>query len=196
MAVIDRYGFRELAWRGALSLVVGVVVLVWRTPPLPALTVLFAAYAFVDGVLTLDLALRSPDADGRWPYVVEGGVSIAAALVTFFWPGLTLAGLFVVIGARALLLGLVEMIAAWRLTDSVATASLYGLGGFITFTGGLFILELPIVNGALLLTVLGIYAVSFGAALLALGLWYRRTSSSELVRAHRPLLPERRLIQR
>jgi uncharacterized membrane protein HdeD (DUF308 family) len=196
MAVIDRFGWRELAWRGAVSLVVGAVFLVWRTPPLPALTALFAAYAFVDGVLTLDLALRSPDAGERWPYLLEGGVSIAVALVTFFWPGLTLAGLLVAIGVRALVLGLFEMIAAWKLTDSVATASLYGLGGAIAFSAGILVLSLPVVDGVLLLTVLGIYALLFGGALLALGLWFRHTSDRELVRIHRPVLPERGLIQR
>lgn len=190
MAVIDRMNWREVAWRGALSLVVGVVVLVWRTPPLPAFTVLFATYAFVDGVLALDLALRTAQPRGRWPYLLEGAAGIAVALVSFFWPHLSLEGLLVIIGTRALILGILEMIATWGLSSSVATASLYGLGGAVAFSAGIFILQLPVVDTALLLTVFGLYALVFGALLLALGLWFRQSARGEIVGARRPVFPE------
>jgi len=49
-----------------------------------------------------------------WSLVIRGLVAIALGIVTFAWPGITLAALVLVFGAYALLDGVVSIVGAWK----------------------------------------------------------------------------------
>jgi uncharacterized membrane protein HdeD (DUF308 family) len=49
-----------------------------------------------------------------WSFILRGLVSILVGLVTFVWPGLTLAGLVLMFGAYALVDGVVNIAGAWH----------------------------------------------------------------------------------
>lgn len=190
MAIIDRYGWKVLAWRGGVSILFGLMALALPGLTLALFIVLFGAYAFIDGVLTLDASMRAPDSQGRWLFLFAAIFSIGVGLATFFWPGIALLGLVFAVGIRALVLGILEIAAAWSLRGVTTTASLYGLGGLITLLAGVLTLVLPIVSARLLVTVFGVYALFFGGALLALGLWLRGQKNKDVRQGGVPLVPE------
>ena len=49
-----------------------------------------------------------------WSLLIRGLVAIALGIVTFAWPGITLAALVLVFGAYALLDGVVSIVGAWK----------------------------------------------------------------------------------
>src|SRR4051795_10560258 len=79
----------SLALRSGAAVLFGIACL-WPTITDTMLIKLFAAYAFVDGILTLSsggwaLANRSV-----WPLLAGGCVDLAAAVAAYAWSGTTL----------------------------------------------------------------------------------------------------------
>jgi uncharacterized membrane protein HdeD (DUF308 family) len=49
-----------------------------------------------------------------WSLVIRGFVAIAVGIVTFAWPGITVAALVLVFGAYALVDGVISIVGAWK----------------------------------------------------------------------------------
>jgi uncharacterized membrane protein HdeD (DUF308 family) len=170
--------------RGAAALAFGVVLaFVPPGPGLVTLLVLFGGFALINGAFTLVLALRDPRLP-RWSSVIfEGIASAVAGVLALLLPGISSLGLLVVIAGWSVLTGLGALIAAVRLRRHVRGEWLLALSGAlsIAFGLGLFLLTqagvLNVVIWALFptrgrppaLLWVGVYAVVFGALLLALG---------------------------
>lgn len=76
--------------RGIATVALGLFLLIWPIPTLASLVVLFAAYAFADGVFALIALARRGRIAGRGALAAEGGVGVAIGIVTLLWPGLSL----------------------------------------------------------------------------------------------------------
>ncbi len=157
----------SLAWRGIISVIFGVVALAWPGVTLAALTLLYGAYAFADGVLALIVSIRG-HRDHRWLLVIDGLLGIGVGLVTAFWPGLTLLVLVFVIGARFLIMGALQIAAAIKMRRVIPTPFLYGFGGLLALLVGVLAFAMPGLTAVALVTMLAVYALFFGFALLAL----------------------------
>src|SRR5438067_13856155 len=104
------------ALRGAVAVIFGVAAFVLLGFTFDVLVLLFGAYAFVDGVVVLSFGLMAAGEHGRWwPLVVGGIVVLAIGIVTFVQPAATALALVYVIGAWAIVTGLLEIIGAIRL---------------------------------------------------------------------------------
>lgn len=89
-----------LAIRGVAGVAFGILTLITPKMGLVMLMVLFGSYALVDGAFAIVAAVRNKRAGRHWGWMLfEGGLSIAAGLVAFVWPGLTALGLLLVIAA-------------------------------------------------------------------------------------------------
>ena len=70
-----------------------------------------------------------------WSLVIRGLVAIALGIVTFAWPGITLAALVLVFGAYALVDGVVSIVGAWkaaRAHERWVALIFEGIAGIIT----------------------------------------------------------------
>jgi hypothetical protein len=69
-------------------------------PTMLSLVLVFAAYAFVDGMLAIIAAVRGVSRNERWGYLIlEGITGIIAAVAAVLWPGITvLAFIYLVAG--------------------------------------------------------------------------------------------------
>ena len=96
-----------IALRGVAAIVFGVLALVWPGLTLLSLVFLFAAYALVDGVVSIVTGIRrggegrSPD----WWRVVRGIVGVAVAVTAVVMPGITALALLYLIAAWAIVGG-------------------------------------------------------------------------------------------
>jgi uncharacterized membrane protein HdeD (DUF308 family) len=152
-----------LGVRGLLAVVFGVLVLVWPGITVLALAYVFAVYALVDGIGMIISGFRSRGGP-RWSYVLAGVVGVIAGLAAAFWPGVTVLVLAVWAGAWAVVTGVLEIAAAVRREDSGRWWT--ALAGVLSIIAGLFILIWPAIGALALATVLGIYALAAGLALL------------------------------
>src|SRR6266581_3368095 len=102
--------------RGALAIFFGVAAFVSPGLTFDVLVLLFGAYAFVDGVIVLSFGLMAAGEHERWwPLVLGGIVGIATGVLTFAQPQAMALALVYVIGAWAIITGVLEIAAAIRL---------------------------------------------------------------------------------
>lgn len=153
-----------LAIRGVLALIFGVLVLVWPGITVLALAFAFAAYVIVDGIGMVASGLG----DGhraRWAHVLAGVLAILVGIVAAVLPGVTALVLVLLVGAWAVVTGVLEVAAAFRHSPG-ARRWTSALVGVLSVIAGVIILARPGVGALALATVLGVYALLAGLSLL------------------------------
>ncbi len=168
--------------RGAFALLIAALAFAMPAQSVLALTLLFGAFSFADGVFGLIAAVRNIRKGRRWGWLMFSGIlgiltgvavlalPLVATLVlaTFLWTSIAFWSVFS---------GVFEMVAAIRLRKEIG-------GEFWLFLSGLLSAVLGIVVFSLLLTrpvqtflalgwLLGFYAFFFGIILILLGLRLR-----------------------
>jgi len=178
LETLTRYWW-VVALRGALAVLFGVTALVWPGITLFALVLLFGVYSLVDGVFTLAAALGwrdrgATDTGGRIWLFVQGVAGIIIGVLAFVWPGITALALLWLIGIWAIVIGVLEVIAAVRLRRELRREWLLGLSGAATALFGILLIAWPAAGVLTLIALIGISAVVFGVALLAFAVRLRR----------------------
>jgi uncharacterized membrane protein HdeD (DUF308 family) len=160
----------SIALRGVLAIIFGIIALTSPRIAAAAFVVVFAIYAILDGVVAFSTAARRGRAGLHWGwFLFEGLVSVAAGVLSLVYPGMTLLILTLFIAIRALVVGMLEIggAIAWKGMDS---RWLLGITGVVSILFGLVLLWNPAAGTFALIWVIGIYAIVFGAMLVALGL--------------------------
>lgn len=165
--------------RGVVAILIGLVALVLPIITLAALALLFGAYAFVDGVLSLIAVMKGGLARDRWwALLLEGLIGIGAGVVTVIWPGITVLALLYVIAFWAIVTGVLEIMAAVRLRKHMAGEWLLILAGIASLVFGILLLVAPGPGAVVVGWWIGAYALIFGVVMLALSFRLRSWSKS------------------
>lgn len=167
--------------RGVLALIFGVLVLIWPGIAMTTLILLFAAYMLADGIFAIVSAIRAAQTHERWGwFVFEGIADLIAGAVAFFWPGIALITLVLVLAIWAVVSGIFMIGAFFRLRPDHGRWWL-GLAGLISIVWGVLLFIWPL-TGAVILTIwLGAYAVAFGISLILLSLRLRSRHAAHTV---------------
>jgi uncharacterized membrane protein HdeD (DUF308 family) len=164
-----------LVVRGIAAIVFGVLTFTIPRISLMALVMLWAIYTLVDGVFALAMAARRGRAGQTWGTLLfEGLVGVAAGVVTFAWPGITALALLIVIAARAIMTGIAEIAAAIALRKHIHGEWMLAAGGLLSIAFGVLLLAFPAAGALAVITLIGAYAILFGALMIGLGLRVRR----------------------
>ena len=157
-----------VAIRGALGVLFGLVALFLPGATMLSLVLVFAAYAFVDGVFGIVSAVRAAGRGERWgPLVLEGIVDIVIAAIAVSWPGITVVAFVLLIAIWAILTGALMLWAAFRL-DADGGRWWLVLGGVASLIYGVLLIVAPMIGAIVLTWWLGAYALVFGVALIVL----------------------------
>jgi uncharacterized membrane protein HdeD (DUF308 family) len=163
-----------IALRGVLAILFGLIALFLPGPTIAALVLLFAAYMLVDGVFAIVAGVRAARRHERWGLlVVEGIIDLAAAAIAFVAPLATVVAFVWLIGAWAIVSGVVLTAAMFRL-HAAHGRWLMGLSGILSVIWGVLLLIWPAAGAVVLTWWIGAYALVFGVALLALAFKLRR----------------------
>ena len=172
MAVLAR-NWWVFVMRGLLALLFGLIAILAPGATMLSLALLFAAYAFADGIFAIASAVRAARAHERWGLLVlEGVVNMLAALAALAWPGLTVLVFVTLLGVWALISGGLLLAASFKVEhDHGRWWMLLGALASIVY-GGLLLLA-PVLGALVLAWWLGAYALVFGIAMLVLGFHLR-----------------------
>lgn len=168
-----------LALRGAAALVFGVLALIWPGITLLWLVALFCAYMLIAGVASVSAAVKNRRSGrGWWLVLLLGIVSIAAAFVAILNPGLTALLLVVLMGANALVTGIVDIVMAVRLRKVIRREWLLAAAGIVSVIFGALVLVYPGVGALALVWLISVYAITTGVLLLVAGFRARSWSGT------------------
>ena len=108
----------------------GLIALFFPGIALLAFIFVFAAYAIIDGIVAVIVAVRERGFLGRWGWVLfEGILSILAGILAFAFPGITALVLLYIVAAWAIVTGILEIVAAFVLREYVSREWLLALAG-------------------------------------------------------------------
>lgn len=180
--------------RGVIAIAFGALALLLPGLTLIGLIGLFAAYALLCGVVSLAAALRHRKAhEDWWMPLLFGIVAIGSAVIALVHPGLTLVVLVLLIGANALVGGVLDLVMAIRLRKTLGGEWLLVLNAVASIVFGVLVFLFPAAGALALVWMIGVYALATGILLLGLGFSLRsarvvtRTTQTE-----RRVLPDRR----
>jgi uncharacterized membrane protein HdeD (DUF308 family) len=169
--------------RGILALILGVVALKWPLGTLFAFTLLFAAYALVDGFASLIGGIQGGSAgERRTGLVLRGILGIAVGVVfvampllstfTYAWTTIVLLALW------SILAGIAEIGAAIRVRKEIEGEFLMFLSGLFSVLLGCaiiyFLLQNPAVTILSAAWLIAVYALASGVVLVILAFRLRR----------------------
>ena len=157
-----------MALRGVFGILFGLIALFAPGPTILSLVLLFSAYMLVDGVFGIISAVRAAGRHERWGLLLlEGLVNIAAGVIAFLLPGLTVIVFVLLMAAWALVSGGLMLGAAFKLTQQHGRWWL-ALGGVVSMIYGVLLAIAPLIGALVLTWWLGAYALAFGVILLVL----------------------------
>jgi uncharacterized membrane protein HdeD (DUF308 family) len=163
-----------LGLSGLLSILFGIVVLVWPGISLYALVILFGAYSLVNGVFGLVGALRVPKMPGRGWLIVSSLAGIAFGVAVFFWTDMSALALLYVIGAYAITIGIFTIGSAFWLPLAGNDKILLVLTGFISIVFGVLMFAEPNDGALVLLALISAFALVRGIFELTVAIAGRR----------------------
>jgi uncharacterized membrane protein HdeD (DUF308 family) len=170
---------------GALSVIAGIVAIVWPGITLLALALITGINMVILGAFLLGDAIADDDRGDRTLRVVLGVVGIIAGLIVVRRPGETLLVLIMAAGIWLVLSGAVDAIRGILVAEQRA---LRIVGGLIDIALGIAILALPELSLATVAVLVGIGFIVRGVLLLLAGWRLRSARAGERPRTT-PIAP-------
>jgi uncharacterized membrane protein HdeD (DUF308 family) len=166
MAAILVGNWWVLALRGVLAILFAIIAFALPFVAATAILLVFAAYAFIDGIFALVAGVRAARQHGRSaPLLIEGVLNVLIGVFFFLWPGAALLAFVWLIAIWAVVTG-VLLIAAGVALIRHSGEWLLILGGIISVLLGIVLFFAPGAGIVAISWWLGVYALLFGIALL------------------------------
>jgi uncharacterized membrane protein HdeD (DUF308 family) len=168
----------SLIARGILAIIVGIIAIAWPGVTILALVILFAVYAFMDGVLELQRAFGRRSAGPVIGHLLLALLDIAAGIIAVVWPGPTALVLVIVVAVWAFTGGLLELFAAFGSGETAGRRAMFALGGLVSIAFGVVIAARPDLGAVTLALLFGLYSLIFGVSEIVLGAELRESGAS------------------
>jgi uncharacterized membrane protein HdeD (DUF308 family) len=168
-----------VVFRGVVAILFGLIAFARPGAMAFSMVLLFGCFAFIAGISTVIAAARSGRAGQSWgALLVEGLLGIAIGALAVLWPASTALAFVWLIGAWALLTGVLEIVSAIRLRKLIEHEWALGIAGALSVAFGLLMFYRPIAGGVAVMWWLGAYAVLFGVLMIVLGFRLRSFAHS------------------
>jgi uncharacterized membrane protein HdeD (DUF308 family) len=152
--------------RGILGILFGLICLLTPGVAVEVFVILFSAYMLVDGVFAIVSGIKAARSGERWALLIlEGIVDLAAGVVAFLWPAITLVALIWIVAVWAVVSGVLMLSAAFTLNIDHGRWWL-ALGGIASVIFGILLVIEPLIGAVVLTLWIGAYALVFGVFLL------------------------------
>ncbi|HEV7800972.1 MAG TPA: HdeD family acid-resistance protein [Burkholderiales bacterium] len=168
-----------LAVQGVLAILFGVLTMLWPGATLLVLVALFATWALLGGGASVVAAVKHRHTDkGWWIVLLLGLVSLAAGVIAIFNPGITIFVLVLLMGANALVTGVLQIVMAIRLRKTIEREWLLVLAGAVSVIFGVLVFAFPAAGALAMVWLVSFYATFTGVLLLALAFRARKWAAT------------------
>jgi len=152
-----------LTVRGVLAILFALMMFTLPGLTLASLALFFGVFAVIEGIFAMAVGFTGKTENRpRWAWIVGGLISIAAGVITLFWPGIALLSFLMVLAAWAFVLGITEIAGAIALRKEITGEWALILSGIVSILFAILLVARP---GAGLLTIaflIGAYALIWG----------------------------------
>jgi uncharacterized membrane protein HdeD (DUF308 family) len=200
-ADIARTQIKKTRWaiglHGLASVVLGVLILAWPGISVYALTIVFGAYTLATGIVTLGTAFSTKAKDERGWMIVSGLLGIVVGVVVFAWPNISALALLYVIGAYAVGLGILAIVASFRLPLNGRDSTAVGLTGLLSIVFGVVIFAKPGAGALAVLALIAAFALVTGVGELVVAIGGEKLFARKMQKtfSQRSTQPKRRTAQ-
>ena len=174
-----RRNWWTLVLRGVCAILFGLFAWFWPGMTLLALMMAWGIYACLSGLVALFGAFSRDGREPRGILLLEGVLAIAAGLAALFYPRFTALLFLYLLAAWAILSGLVEIAAAWRLRHEIRGEFWLGFAGVLSLLFGIMLIVRPGAGALTVMWLIASYSVLFGVVLIAWGLHLRRQRDAD-----------------
>jgi uncharacterized membrane protein HdeD (DUF308 family) len=169
---------------GVLSILFGVVIIIWPGISLYALTLLFGAFTLAGGIIGLATAATSRLKEGRTWLVLSSLLAVVVGVVVLVWPDISALALLYVIGAYAVALGIITIGGGfWLPFLDGGDRALLTLTGIVSIVFGIVMFAKPGDGALVLLALIAAFALVRGISELVLAIGWQRLLEADLKRA-------------
>jgi len=165
-------------FRGIVSVLFGVIALVWPKMTLSALVFVFGLFAVISGITAVVAALRHTEFPGWGWLLAEGILGFLVGAVALIWPGITALAFIYLLAAWAILTGVFEVITPLAYPMGGGRALLTVLAGVLSIIFGILIAAQPSSGLLAVVWLIGVYAILFGIMYVVIYFESRSVASS------------------
>jgi len=156
--------------QGLASVIFGVLILAWPELSVYALTIVFGIYTLASGFTAFAAAFSSQSKDERASLVLSGLLGTVVGIIVLAWPSISALALLYVIGAYAVLLGTVAIVASFRLPLDGRDTALMVLNGIVAIVFGIVIFAKPGAGALAVLALIAAFALVIGVSQLVVAI--------------------------
>lgn len=150
--------------RGLVAVLFGLTALIWPGLTAEILIKLFGIFIIINGLCAVNTAINNKSKSDGWGVLLIGGIiGIGIGILPFVWPRITEFIILFFIAAWALVTGISELIASFRLRNVIADDWVLTLVGFLSVMLALILLLSPMFGILAAVWVIGAFGVIYGA---------------------------------
>lgn len=148
---------------GIASVIFGVLALIWPGVTLFVLAVFFAATVFVDGIAMAVSAIRNRAAASHWwLWLVVGLLGVVAGGIGLLSPPTALGALLLLMSAYAIAIGVLMIVAGWKLRQEIRHEWLLWLLGALSIMFGVMLVNHPAAGLMTVIWFIAAWAIATG----------------------------------
>ena len=153
----------SLLARGIAAIVFGMLALFWPDRVLDTLITILGIFVLVVGIVFTLSAVANRSPDRHWiRHLIPGIIGIVVGIVTIAWPEITTVFLVYLVAIWALIHGIGEIHAALRLRKDIAGEYVPLIIGIASIVIGVILLLAPLMAGALIMWLVGLFILILG----------------------------------
>ena len=169
----------QVLLRGFISLLLGVLMLVWPGASVQVYEEIFGAYALVDGLLLITQVMPVRHVDKRlWSRLLHGVIGVGVGTAVFLWPEFREIGMSNIFSTYLMLTGVLQVYTALDLYRVVRYDYYLIVSGFLSIFCGLLLKTVPVIDVVQLTRIFGIFMIAYAVIAILTAFEMRRSSGS------------------
>lgn len=167
------------AVRGVFALLFGLAAIFWPGLTIAILIIIFGVFVLLDGLMMLGVGYRARHASpNAWNLGLQGVLNVIIGLVAFFAPIATAMALIILIAAWAVVMGVLEIIAAIRLRGRLDNEWLLVVSGIVSVLLGLSLIAAPGAGIVVMAWIIGGFSLLSSLVLFSIATRLRKLKSA------------------
>ncbi|MGA9140833.1 MAG: DUF308 domain-containing protein [Methanocella sp.] len=169
----------QVLLRGCISLLLGLLMLVWPHASVLIYVEIFGAYALADGFLLILQALPVRKIDTRvWSRLLHGIIGVSFGAAVFLWAGFREIRMVDMFSMYLMLTGVLQVFTALDLYHVVRYDHYLIASGFLSVFCGLLLRTVPAGDAVQLARVFGIFMTAYAVIAILIALEMRSSASA------------------